>query len=478
MESIDLNRRAIAVALLFCATTVLGASAQTYQYLASFNYTNGAYPSTRLVQGPNGNLYGTTTGVFNQSYGTVFQITTSGNIASLYSFCSKANCIDGKTPLGGLMLADDSNFYGTTSAGGTYGYGTVFKMTPAGKLTTLYSFCLQSGCDDGETPTASLVQGTNGNLYGTTSGGGANGNYGTVFEITTTGKLTTLYSFCSVSSCNDGENPRGGLIQGADGNFYGTTYGNSSNQRGSIFEITPGGAFTTLYTFCSLALCEDGTEPTADLVQAADGNFYGTASGGGPYGNEGTVFELTSGLVYSVLAGFSGTCCGEPYGGLVQGTDGNFYGTTYYTEYNDYGTAYKITPAGVLSSLYFFCRDANCSDGESPYAGLMQATNGNFYGTTLIGGTSDFGTVFSLSTGLGPFVVSLPASGAVGSKIAILGTNLARATAVSFNGIPAAFSVKSSSALETSVPIGATTGNIEVTTPAGILISNLVFSVP
>jgi uncharacterized repeat protein (TIGR03803 family) len=376
------------------------------------------------------------------------------------------------------MLADDSNFYGTTSAGGTYGYGTVFKMTPAGKLTTLYSFCLQSGCDDGETPTASLVQGTNGNLYGTTSGGGANGNYGTVFEITTTGKLTTLYSFCSVSSCNDGENPRGGLIQGADGNFYGTTYGNSSNQRGSIFEITPGGAFTTLYTFCSLALCEDGTEPTADLVQAADGNFYGTASGGGPYGNEGTVFELTSGLVYSVLAGFSGTCCGEPYGGLVQGTDGNFYGTTYYTEYNDYGTAYKITPAGVLSSLYFFCRDANCSDGESPYAGLMQATNGNFYGTTLIGGTSDFGTVFSLSTGLGPFVVSLPASGAVGSKIAILGTNLARATAVSFNGIPAAFSVKSSSALETSVPIGATTGNIEVTTPAGILISNLVFSVP
>jgi uncharacterized repeat protein (TIGR03803 family) len=376
------------------------------------------------------------------------------------------------------MLADDSNFYGTTSAGGTYGYGTVFKMTPAGKLTTLYSFCLQSGCDDGETPTASLVQGTNGNLYGTTSGGGANGNYGTVFEITTTGKLTTLYSFCSVSSCNDGKNPRGGLIQGADGNFYGTTYGNSSNQRGSIFEITPGGAFTTLYTFCSLALCEDGTEPTADLVQAADGNFYGTASGGGPYGNEGTVFELTSGLVYSVLAGFSGTCCGEPYGGLVQGTDGNFYGTTYYTEYNDYGTAYKITPAGVLSSLYFFCRDANCSDGESPYAGLMQATNGNFYGTTLIGGTSDFGTVFSLSTGLGPFVVSLPASGAVGSKIAILGTNLARATAVSFNGIPAAFSVKSSSALETSVPIGATTGNIEVTTPAGILISNLVFSVP
>jgi uncharacterized repeat protein (TIGR03803 family) len=478
MERVELNRRAIIIAVLFCTATVIGATAQTYKYLASFNYTNGAYPTTRLVQGPNGNLYGTTTGVSGRSYGTIFQITTSGSLASLYSFCSKANCIDGATPLGGLMLADDSNFYGTTSAGGTYGYGTVFKMTPTGKITTLYSFCPQSGCPDGETPTASLVQGTDGNFYGTTSGGGANGNYGTVFKITTAGKLTTLYSFCSVSSCNDGENPQGGLIQGADGNFYGTTSGRYSNQRGSIFEITPGGEFTTLYTFCSLTLCADGTEPTSDLVQAADGNFYGTASGGGPYGNLGTVFEFTPGGVYSVLYGFSGACCGEPYGGLAQGTDGNLYGTTYYTEYDDYGTAYEITPAGVLSSLYLFCRDKNCSDGESPYAGLMQATNGIFYGTTSIGGASDFGTVFSLSTGLGPFVTTLPTSGGVGSRIAILGTNLGRATTVSFNGIPAAFSIKSSSAIETSVPIGATTGNVQVTTPAGTLTSNVAFSVP
>jgi uncharacterized repeat protein (TIGR03803 family) len=163
---------------------------------------------------------------------------------------------------------------------------------------------------------------------------------------------------------------------------------------------------------------------------------------------------------------------------LAQGTDGNLYGTTYYTEYDDYGTAYEITPAGVLSSLYLFCRDKNCSDGESPYAGLMQATNGIFYGTTSIGGASDFGTVFSLSTGLGPFVTTLPTSGGVGSRIAILGTNLGRATTVSFNGIPAAFSIKSSSAIETSVPIGATTGNVQVTTPAGTLTSNVAFSVP
>jgi uncharacterized repeat protein (TIGR03803 family) len=477
METVDLNRRAVVVALLFCIATVIGATAQTYHLLATFNDTNGAYPTTRLVQGPNGNLYGATTGVSNQDYGTIFQITTSGSLASLYSFCSKANCVDGKTPLGGLMLAANSTFYGTTSAGGAYGYGTVFKMTPAGKMTTLYSFCPQSICADGETPTASLVEGTDGNLYGTTSGGGANGNYGTVFKITTTGKLTTLYSFCSVSSCNDGENPQGGLIQGADGNFYGTTFGNHSNQRGSIFKITSGGEFTTLYTFCSVTLCEDGTEPVADLVQAADGNFYGTASGGGPYGDDGTVFELTSGGVYSVLYSFLGGF-GVPFGGLVQGTDGNFYGTTYYTQYGSYGTAYKITPAGVLSDLYFFCRAENCTDGESPYAGLMQATNGIFYGTTSIGGTSDYGTVFSLSTGLGPFVTTLPTSGAVGSKVAILGTSMARATAVSFNGVPAAFSIKSSSAIETSVPIGATTGNVQVTTPSGTLTSNVVFSVP
>jgi uncharacterized repeat protein (TIGR03803 family) len=328
-----------------------------------------------------------------------------------------------------------------------------------------------------------LVQGTNGDFYGTTSGGGTNGNYGTVFEITTAGKLTTLYSFCSVSGCNDGVNPQGGLIQGSDGNFYGTTYGNSESQRGSIFKITPAGQLTTLYSFCSQPLCDDGTSPVANLLQALNGNFYGTASGGGPKGDDGTVFELTPGGVYSVLYSFSGACCGKfPFGGLVQGTDGNFYGTTYYgTEggFYGYGTAYEITPAGAFSYLHLFCSETNCDDGDLPYAGLMQATNGMFYGTASSGGLQfGAGTIFSISVNLGPFVTTMPTSGILGSTVTILGTNLKGTTAVSFNGTATTFTVVSSSEIKTTVPSGATTGNVQVTTPAGELTSNVAFTVP
>lgn len=476
--------RSVFVVLLFCAAIAIGATGQTFKVLASFNGTNGEFPTTRLVQGLNGNLYGTTLGTgSNGSYGTVFEVTTGGKLTLLHTFCSQANCVDGKSPQGGLMMASNLNFYGTTSAGGEHGYGLVFKMTSTGQMKTLHNFCSQSQCADGEAPTAALVEGTNGDLYGTTSGGGANGNYGTVFEITPAGKFTTLYSFCSVSQCNDGINPQGGLIQGADGNFYGTTYGNSSNQRGSIFKITSAGELTTLYSFCSQTECDDGTSPVADLVQATNGLFYGTASAGGLYGDDGAVFEITRAGVFADLVQFSGACCGKfPYGGLVQGTDGNLYGTTYYGTnggFYGYGTAYEVTPGGAYSLLYRFCSEENCDDGDLPYGGLMQATNGVFYGTAESGGvTYGAGTIFSLSVNLGPFVTTLPTSGAVGSTVTILGTNLKGTTAISFSGISTAFTVVSASEIKTIVPIGATTGNVQVTTPAGKLTSNLVFSIP
>ena len=175
---------------------------------------DGAFPfNGALVQATNGDLYGTTAGVGANGHGTVFKITPSGTLTTLYGFGSQTT--DGYGANAGLVQATNGYLYGTTEFGGAGPYGsgggTVFKITPSGTLTTLYSFCLQSGCPDGELPLSGLVQGTNGYLYGTTAAGGANGNLGTVFKITPSGTLTTVYSFCSQSGCADGDDPVAGL---------------------------------------------------------------------------------------------------------------------------------------------------------------------------------------------------------------------------------------------------------------------------
>jgi uncharacterized repeat protein (TIGR03803 family) len=459
-------RQAFFSTLVFCVASLTAAPAQTLQLLSSFK-TDG-WPETNLVQGFNGDLYGTTAGA-------VFKITTAGTRTTLYTFCSKSECPDGKTP-SALMLASNLNFYGTTAAGGAYGHGTVFKITSEGELTTLYSFCAKSGCPDGQNPLATLVQGTDGNLYGTTSGGGAIGNYGTVFKITLGGKLTTVYSFCVLSDCYDGWEPEGALIQGSSGNFYGTTY--EASDRGNVFEMTPAGVVTSLYNFCSETYCDDGDLPVAGVVQAANGDLYGTATGGGAYGNNGTVFEITSANVFTALYSFCLFNCANPEdsprGGLVLATDGNFYGTVTYD-----GAIYKITPSGSFTWLYTFGSGAGgcCPDGEYVYAGLMQHTNGSFYGTANGGGTYNEGTVFSFSNGLGPFVTPVPAYGNVGATFYILGTNLTGTTVVTVNGVSAKFTVESSSEIKATVPAGATTGTISVTTRTTTLNSNLVFQV-
>jgi uncharacterized repeat protein (TIGR03803 family) len=163
-----------------------------------------------------------------------------------------------------------------------------------------------------------------------------------------------------------------------------------------------------------------------------------------------------------------------PYAGLVQATDGNFYGTTYEAGTNGDGTVFKITSAGILTTLHSF----DITDGADLQAGLVQATNGNFYGTAASGGVHSFGIVFSLSVGLGPFVETEPTSGKEGAAVKILGTNLTGASSVSFNGKAAVFKVASSSEITTTVPTGATTGNVKVATPHGTLSSNVSFRVP
>src|ERR1017187_999315 len=400
-------------------------------------------------------------------------------LTTLFSFCSQSGCPDGSDPIAGLVQATNGDLYGTTAKGGANGGGTVFKITPGGTLTTLYSFCSQTNCMDGVEPYAGLVQAANGDLYGTTVAGGANG-YGTVFKITPGGTLTMVYSFCSQTNCADGAYPEAGLVQAANGDLYGTTPQGGANRGGTIFKITPGGTLTKLYSFCSEGVypaCTDGLIPDAGLVQAANGDFYGTTDYGGGNGHVGTLFKITPSGTLTTLHGFNYTDGEGPSAGLVQATNGDFYGTTLSGGANGEGTVFKITPSGSLTTLYSFCSQSGCTDGAFPEAGLVQDTNGDFYGTTFEGGSNDGGTVFRISVGLGPFVKPRPPYGKVGAAIKILGTNLTGATSVGFNGTAAVFEVVSSSEITTTVPAGASSGKIQVVTPSGTLSSNASFLV-
>jgi uncharacterized repeat protein (TIGR03803 family) len=447
--------------VLLLALLPLAASAQTFTSLASFNGANGADPFyAALVQGLDGNLYGTTSARGAHGKGTVFKISPTGKVTTLYSFCAKSKCADGSTPYGGLVLGTDGNFYGMTFVGGTLNAGTVYRITPAGKLTTLHSFQFS----DGYNPYDALVQGSDGNFYGTTTYGGAH-LLGNVFKITPQGVVTNLHSFDD----SDGAEPEAGLIQGTDGNFYGTTYtGGSSGGYGTAFKITPAGVFTSLHSFDDNV---DGRQVVPGLVQGTDGNFYGTTGGGGPLGY-GTVFVMTPTGTVTVLHNFDITD-GDAPNSLALGTDGNFYGTTISGGTNGDGVLFEITPSGTYSALHTFTGP----DGDFIFAGPMQATDGNLYGTTQLGGSKNDGTVFKAEIGLGVFVKSVPVAGKVGTSVKILGNNLTGATSVSFNGTAAAFHVVSASEITTTVPSGATTGVIQVTAPSGTLSSNVFFQV-
>jgi uncharacterized repeat protein (TIGR03803 family) len=479
-------QKLLVIAFIAILPLSFSAHAQIFKNLLSFDGTDGASPYyVNLVQGVDGQLYGTTYTMGPNGYGTVFKITTGGSLTTLYSFCALASCADGANPEAGLVLDPNGSFYGTTSSGGNNVAGTIFKITSTGKLTTLYHFCEMSGCTDGANPESGLLLAGNGILYGTTVYGGSN-NLGTVFSLTAAGKYTLLHSFNGA----DGAGPVGAtLVQGANGNFYGTTtYGgldNCPSSCGTIFKITPGGKFTSLYSFCAQSGCPDGYSPYAGLVLASDGNFYGTTALGGNSG-VGTVFQFTPAGQLTTLYTFvctqnSGCPGGQAPNGLIQASDGNLYGATALdggaTGF-DGGTIFQITTTGALTTLYTFCTVIvqYCDDGLEPRGGLLQDTNGTLYGTTSSGGTSNNGTVFSLADRLPQFVETLPTSGKVGTKVTILGTNLSGTTAVSFNGAPATFIAKNTE-ISTAVPAGATTGAVTVTTPNGTLSTNAAFKV-
>jgi len=466
------GKRAYAVFAL-CATRAIALPAQTFTTLFSFDGADGSDPLAGLVQATNGDFYGTTSSGGASRAGTVFKIIPGGTLTTLYGFCSQSGCTDGQNPYAGLVQATNGDFYGTTNSGGANQFGTVFKITPSGTLTTLYSFCSQSGCSDGEFPPAGLVQATNGDLYGTTGAGGVY-NAGTVFKITPSGALTTLYSFCSQSECMDGGNPQAGLVQATNGDFYGTTAYSAGNLGGTVFQITPSGTLTTIYSFCSQSGCTDGLAPYGPLTQATNGDLYGTTQLGGanpgPGFGAGTIFKITpSGTLTTLYSFCSESDCADgqfPLAGLVQATNRDLYGTTSAGGANGHGTIFKITPSGALTTLY-----------GSGASGLVQATNGDLYGTTSGGGAHGNGTIFRLSVGLGPFVETQPSSGTVGAAVNILGTDLTGATSVSFDGTVAVFTVVGHSLITATVPAGASSGEVQVVTPSGTLSSNVPFLV-
>jgi uncharacterized repeat protein (TIGR03803 family) len=494
MRKIGLSKTAYVV-FAFCVVAAMSASAETtFATLVNFDGTNGANPALMsLVQGKDGNFYGTTVYGGANDAGMLFRMTAGGMLSTLYSFCSQGNCTDGSNPNASLVQAANGNLYGTTVYGGTndnceYGCGTVFTLTPAGKLTVLHNF---DGAD-GAYPAAEMIQATNGDFYGTTVYGGTGScsggsdGCGTVFRITAAGMLSTLYRFCSQENCRDGSTPYASLVQAADGNLYGTTWDGGANDNcqygcGTVFTVTPAGKLTTLHSFDST----DGAYPVAGLVQATNGAFYGTTTSGGA--GPGTVFKITAGGDLTTLHRFDVADGWNPYAGLVQATDRDFYGTTVNGGdsnncHGGCGTVFKITAEGKLTTLHRFCLQTGCPDGYQPFGGLLQATNGSVYGTTCGGNDvyckgASYGTVFGLSVGLGPFVKTLPASGKVRANVLILGNSLTGATGVSFHGTAAKFKVVSKSEIRTTVPSGATTGYVTVTTAKGTLKSNFVFRV-
>ena len=469
--SLDMGiAKGLAIIVVVCAT--LTAHAQVYTPLYNYGTTAGdpLNPSTfsAIAQGRDGRLYSTTAFGGASQVGAAYAITTNGNLSKLYDFPAYPAP---DSPFSGLTLGTDGFFYGSTTAGGAHLGGTVFKLSDTGLYTNLWDFT-GTGTDQAD-PQAPLVLGADGNLYSTTEGV-YNGQYGTAFKITPKGALTTPHAF----KFTDGATPYG-LILGLDGNFYGVARGGGANNFGVVFKMTKAGKVTVLHSFAGYP--NDGSQPIGGLVQANDGTIYGTTYAGGTI-QKGIVFKISpSGSGYLVLHNFDTTQTVndglQPFGGLALGTDGNLYGTTGAGGATNHGALFRMTPSGQYSTLYSFCSVNGCKDGFFPQTGVVQHTNGKFYGATESGGqTVNGGEFYSLDMGLSPFVSLVAVWGKVGSTIEVLGQGFNGTSSVKLGGSAANFTVVSDTYLTAKVPDGSS-GFVTVTTPGGTLTSSRKFFV-
>jgi uncharacterized repeat protein (TIGR03803 family) len=382
--------------------TVIPASAPGTRLATLYSFSSGTGGSTPngLALGTNGVIYGTTQ--FGGS-GTIFNVNTNGTVIAPLVSLSGTN---GSLPRAAPVQGADGYLYGTTQFGGSNSEGCIFRFAYDGTVSSFYSFTgtVDTGYPDGAEPYAPLVQGSDGNLYGATTVEGANG-FGTLFKINPNGALTTLYSFTNGS---DGAGPITGLIQATDGNYYGVTSGGAAG-KGNVFRMNPNGTFVNLYTFSG---GQDGSQPNA-LVQGADGNFYGTATHNtiGPFQFYGTIFRMTPSGQLGTLYTLNTSDGHYPSAGLVQASDGNFYGTTHdggaFGNGLGNGTIFRIAPNGTFSTLASF---DGFNAGLHPAAALVQGPDGALYGTTTTGGWNGHGTVFRLSYTSAPQIIMQPAN--------------------------------------------------------------------
>jgi uncharacterized repeat protein (TIGR03803 family) len=371
-----------AYAIVFAVALISSVQAQVVSVFRSYSFhlkPDGAEPYAAMIADGNGNLYGTTRfgGVFGN--GTVFKVAPTGTETVLYSF---TGATDGALPQAGLAGDAAGNLYGTTSNGGADGQGTVFELDATRTETVLHAFTGR----DGAVPSASLIRDAAGNLYGTTSLGGAH-HHGTVFKMNPAGREVMLFSFAGPPT--DGANPVASLIRDEKGNLYGTASLGGTFNHGAVFKISRTGAESLLYSFAGGA---DGAQPSAALIRDSAGNFYGTTVAGGLY-NVGTVFKLNAAGTETLLYTFTGLADGgQPFSSLIQDAAGNLYGTTL-SFGAGCGVIFEVDQAGKETVLHAFgAVDPGCLS----LAGLIQDAAGNFYGTTL-GGDFQSGTVFKFT---------------------------------------------------------------------------------
>jgi uncharacterized repeat protein (TIGR03803 family) len=374
----------LAPAFLFACMLAVAhtAEAQTLTTLFSFNGTDGSRPQGSLVQDSAGNLYGMTFLGGANTDGVVFKLTLAGSETVLYNF---KLAVSGSNPYAGPIMESAGNLYGTTNLGQAQSdTGCVFKLTPTGSLTVLYTFtCTTQTCPNGANPHSPLYRDTAGNLYGTTF----DGVHGNVFKLTTTDTLTVLHTF---GGSPDGSQPLAGVVADSTGNLYGTTTAGGTSGNGTVFKVTTVGVETVLHSFAGST---DGSSPDGNLIIDSSSNLYGTTASGGANGF-GTVFKMTTKGVITTLHTFKGGTDGaNPMENLVRDSAGNLYGTTYNGGAHSAGTIFKVTSAGVETVLYSF---TGGTDGGYPISGLIRDSAGNLYGTTSSAGSNGKGTVFKL----------------------------------------------------------------------------------
>jgi uncharacterized repeat protein (TIGR03803 family) len=457
----------VGLSLLLILLSPCATFSQSVREVFSFSNANSsAGPVGSPVQGRNSKLYGETSGLGRTivTNGAVFDLSTTGIWSLLHTFGGT----DGENPQAGLTLAADGNYYGAATYDKNTGWGVLFRIAPNGIYTILHQF---TGGSDGGHPFASLIQAADGNLYGTTYPGLLDD--GTVYKLVpSTGVFSTIFSLNSDGS--QGQQISSPPLQGVDRNFYMTASLGGANGCGTIFKLATTGALLQVYSFpCGVG----GNLPIGALIQASDGSLYGTTQWGGNVTSQGecqsgcgTVFKMSQGVV-SVVYSFAGAPNDGAFSlaGLVQGTDGNLYGGTDKGGINDLGTLFEITSNGQYKLLYSFV-DKIGSGANGP---LLQHTNGKFYGYASFGGGYSEGALYSLDMGLGPFVALVRYTGRIGQPVQILGQGLTGSTAVTINGVAATtFKVVSDTYMTATIPTGATSGPVVVTTPKGTLTSN------